>query len=146
MQTRPDLIFSVTQLSRRNTRHDMSAVDRVLRYVAGTATLGQTYCTYGLSPNLYATVDAMQTRSRTQVYQYTTAVSQLHLYPCPRSSPLSQTPAQRPSSLAPMLGHRQSCGHAILEELGFRQKGATCMYQDNMSTIRLIGHKGKQVV
>ena len=30
----------------------------------------------------------------------------------------------------------------FLEELGFRQKGATCMYQDNMSTIRLIGHKG----
>ena len=50
-QTRPELIFSVTQLSRRNkkaTRRDMSAVDRVLRYVAGTATLGQTYCTYGL--------------------------------------------------------------------------------------------------
>ena len=30
----------------------------------------------------------------------------------------------------------------FLEELGFRQKGATCIYQDNMSTIRLIGHKG----
>ena len=30
----------------------------------------------------------------------------------------------------------------FLEELGFRQKGATCMYQDNMSTICLIGHKG----
>ena len=30
----------------------------------------------------------------------------------------------------------------FLEELGFRQKGATCMYQDNMKTIRLIGHKG----
>jgi hypothetical protein len=30
----------------------------------------------------------------------------------------------------------------FLEELGFRQEGATCMYQDNMSTIRLIGHKG----
>ena len=34
----------------------------------------------------------------------------------------------------------------FLEELGFRQKGATCMYQDNMSTIRLIGHKGNTVV
>ncbi len=30
----------------------------------------------------------------------------------------------------------------FLEELGFQQKGTTCMYQDNMSTIRLIGHKG----
>ena len=30
----------------------------------------------------------------------------------------------------------------FLEELGFRQKGATSRYQANMSTIRLIGHKG----
>ena len=60
MQSRPELIFSVTQLSRRNkkaTRRDMSAVDRILRYVAGTPTVGQTYCTYGLPPELYATVD-----------------------------------------------------------------------------------------
>ena len=48
MQSRPDLIFSVTQLSRRNkkaTRRDISAVDRILRYVAGTPTVGQTYYT-----------------------------------------------------------------------------------------------------
>ena len=59
-QSRPDLIFSVTQSSRRNkkaTQCDMSAVDQVLRYVAGTLTVGQTYCTYGLPPELYATVD-----------------------------------------------------------------------------------------
>ena len=59
-QSRPELIFSVTQLSRRNkkaTRRDMYAVDRTLRYVAGTPTAGQTYCTYGLPPELYATVD-----------------------------------------------------------------------------------------
>ena len=59
-QSRPDLMFSVTQLSRRNkkaTRRDMYAVDRTLRYVAGTPTAGQTYCTYGLPPELYATVD-----------------------------------------------------------------------------------------
>ena len=50
-QSRPELIFSVTPLSRRNkkaTRRDMSAVDRALRYVTGTPTVGQTYCTYGL--------------------------------------------------------------------------------------------------
>ena len=59
-QTRPELMFSVTQLSRRNkraTRRDMSAVDRVLQYAAGAPTVGQTYCTYGLPPELYATVD-----------------------------------------------------------------------------------------
>ena len=59
-QSWPELIFSVTQLSRRNkkaTRRDMYAVDRTLRYVVGTPTLGQTYCTYGLPPELYATVD-----------------------------------------------------------------------------------------
>ena len=59
-QTRPGLIFSVTQWSRRNkmaTRRDMSAVNRLLRYVASTITVSQTYCTYGLPPELYATVD-----------------------------------------------------------------------------------------
>ena len=30
----------------------------------------------------------------------------------------------------------------FLEELRFRQQGATCMYQDHMSTICLIGGKG----
>ena len=35
----------------------MSAVDRVLRYVAGTTSVGQTYCTYGLPPELYITLD-----------------------------------------------------------------------------------------
>ena len=29
----------------------------------------------------------------------------------------------------------------FLEKLGFRQTGATCIYQDNMSTIRLMGNK-----
>ena len=60
----------------------MCAMDRVLRYAAGTVTVGQTYCSYGLAPELYATISptiAMQTRSRTQVSQYTTVVSQLHV-------------------------------------------------------------------
>ena len=52
-QTQPELILSATQLSRR----DVCAVDRVLRYVAGTVDVGQTYCSYGLSPELCTTVD-----------------------------------------------------------------------------------------
>jgi len=52
------------------------------------------------------------------------------------------------STAAEFIGGAHTGAQAImwarnfLEELGFRQKGATCMYQDNMSTIRLIGHKG----
>ena len=43
-QTRPDLIYSTTQLSRRSnkchgTLRDMAAADRLLRYIASTASL-----------------------------------------------------------------------------------------------------------
>ena len=45
-QSRPDLIYSTTRLSRRSnwtTARDMAAADRLLRYIASTASLGITY-------------------------------------------------------------------------------------------------------
>ena len=81
MQSRPDLIFSVTQLSRRNkkaTRSDMSAVDRVLRYVAGSLLTPMAYLLNCMPLLMFPTI-AIQTRSRTQVSQYTTVASQLHV-------------------------------------------------------------------
>ena len=45
--SRPDLIYSTTQLSRRSnkaTTKDMAAVDRLLRYIASASDLGLTFC------------------------------------------------------------------------------------------------------
>ena len=50
-QTRPDLLYSTTQLSRRSnktTGRDMAAVDRLLRYIASTPLLGITFCAHNL--------------------------------------------------------------------------------------------------
>ena len=49
-QTRLDLHYSVTQLSRRSfkaTSKDMQACDRILKYVTNTMDLGLTFCTHG---------------------------------------------------------------------------------------------------
>ena len=46
-QSRPDLVYSTTQLSRHSneaTSKDMAAVDRLLRYIASTSDLGLTFC------------------------------------------------------------------------------------------------------
>ena len=60
-QSRPDLLYSTTQLSRRSnkaTLRDMAAADRLLRFIASTESLGLTFCTHGGSANLHAYVDA----------------------------------------------------------------------------------------
>ena len=57
--TRPDLIYSTTQLSRRSnkaTSKDMAAVNRLLRCIASTAHLGLTFCTHSQSANSFAYV------------------------------------------------------------------------------------------
>ena len=59
-QTRLDLHFSLSQLSRRSsiaTTNDMIGCDRVLKYVANTKHLGLTFCTYGDLLDLHAMCD-----------------------------------------------------------------------------------------
>ena len=59
-QTRLDLHFSVTQLSRRSSKaktKDMIACDLVLKYVASTPSLGLTFCTYGDPLDLHVMCD-----------------------------------------------------------------------------------------
>ena len=75
-------------------------------------------------PRLMSPTIAMQTRSRTQAYQYTTAASQLHLYPCPRYSSLSQTPAQRPSSWRPYWGTGNHVGTQFLRGIRILPEGS----------------------
>jgi len=125
----------------------MCAVDRVLRYAAGTANVGQTYCSYGLAPKLYATVDVSynchaDSKSHTGVSLHYGRFSTPFI-----SMPKNQSIIDDASTPAEFIGAHTGeqaimCAQNFLEELGFRQKGATCMYQYNMRTIRLIGHKG----
>ena len=59
--SRPDLIYSTTQLSRRSnkaTTKDMAAADRLLRYIASTSELGLTFCSHNASSSLFAYVDS----------------------------------------------------------------------------------------
>ena len=60
-QTRPDLLYSTTQLSRRSnkcTLRDMAAADRLLRYIASTASLGITFCSHNQAFRIFAYVDS----------------------------------------------------------------------------------------
>ena len=55
--TRPDLLHATTQLSRRSNKvnsKDMSAADRLLRYIASNSNLGLTFSTHGQSSPLFA--------------------------------------------------------------------------------------------
>ena len=137
-QRQPDLILSVTQISRRNkkaTRRDMSAVDRVLWYIADTATLGQTYCTYGLPPELYATVDVSynchaDSKSHTGVSVHYGRFSTPFISMFKKQSIFADS-----STAAEFIGAHTGTqaimwARNFLEELGFRQKEETCMYQD----------------
>ena len=59
--TRPDLLYATTQLSRRSNKansKDMSAADRLLRYIASTSDLGLTFSTHGHSSSLFTYVDS----------------------------------------------------------------------------------------
>ena len=124
----------------------MCAVGRVLRYAAGTVTVGQTYCSYGLAPELYVTVDVSynchsDSKSRTGVSIHYGRFSTSFI-----SMSKKQSIVAASSTAAEFIGANTGAqaimwARNFLEELGFCQKGATCMYQDNMRAIRLIGHK-----
>jgi len=60
-QTRPDLLYSVTQLSRRSnkcTLRDMKAADRVFSYISTTPALGLTLGSMNTDFVIHAFVDA----------------------------------------------------------------------------------------
>ena len=119
-QSRPELMFSVTQLSRRNKKqHDVTCMQLIELYDMLLVHLLRVRFTVPMAyllnctPLLMFPTIAMQTRSLTLVSQYTTADFLPHLYPCPKSNPLSQTLVPQLNSLVFIQVHRQSCGHEI---------------------------------
>jgi hypothetical protein len=151
-QTRMDLHFSVTQLSRRAsaaTTKDMIACDRILKYVATTQSLGLTFCTYGEPLDLHVMCDVSYNCYPESNKSYT-GVS-LHLG---RSSCAFMTISKKQTIIADSSTVAEFIGtHAavkailwvrnLLTELGYPQiKETTILYQDNESTIKMISHKG----
>ena len=106
--------------------------------------MGQTYCTSGLFPELYATVDVSynghaDSKSHTGVSVHYGRFSTPFISMSKKQSIIADC-----STVAEFIGAHTGAqaimwARNFLEEFGFRQQGATYMYQDNMS---LIGHKG----
>ena len=149
-QTRPDILYATTQLSRRNkkaSRRDMLAVDRVLRYVAGTIDEGQTYCCYDLPAELYATIDVSY-NCHTDSKSHTGITLHYGRFSSPTATLSKKQPIVADSSTsAEYIGTHAGTklimwARNLLEELGFPQHGPTILYQDNISTMRIINHKG----
>lgn len=148
-QTRPDLLYSTTQLSRRSnkcTLRDMAAADRLLRYIASTPSLGITFCTRGLSFRLFAYVDASyncytDSKSHTGVSLHLGQYSGAFL-----SLSKKQTIVADSSTVAEFVATHTACqkilwAQNLLQELNFPLSIPTTLYQDNQSTIRLIQPK-----
>ena len=155
IMTRPDILYAVITLSQHTqspTEHDMAAVERLLRYVAGTIDLTMKY--------------NKSTSSDLQLSAYADASYNVHhdnkshsgLLVClgTYSAPLlysskKQTITADSSTVAELIA-----AHAVtkelqwtinmLQELGFSLPTTPILHQDNMSTIKIVhqpGNSGK---
>ena len=152
-QTRPDIMFAVSQLSRKSrlpTVLDMSAVDRVLEYVASTPDLGLCFCS-GEGIKLCATVDAsyachpdMKSHTGCTLHIGTRSASFL-------SVTKKQTITADSSTAAEFVAAHTAVklvmwARSLLLEMGFEQQGPTILYEDNKSTLNMFlkdGNGGK---
>ena len=149
-QTRIDLHFPITQLSRRAsaaTTKDMIASDRILKYVASTPNFGLTFCTYDDPLALHVMCDVSY-NCYPESSKSHTGVS-LHLG---RSSCAFMTLSKKQTIIAESSTNAELIGthavvkailwvYSLLSELGYPQdKETTILYQDNESTINMISH------
>ena len=149
VQTRPDILFAVTQLARQthcSTAYDMENVNRVLLYLGGTIGRGLNFQS-GEGINLYATVDASYACHKD--YKSHSGCT-LHIG---RSSASfltvskKQTITADSSTVAEFIAAHSAAKHVMwarnfLEELGFVQHEPTTLFEDNLSTIQIINNQG----
>jgi hypothetical protein len=147
-QTRLDLLYSITQLSRRsnkcNTR-DMKAVDRLLNYVFQTRHLGLTLGSSSGDMDLHAFVDAsyacyLDSKSHTGICLSLGNDSGAFL-----ALSKKQTITADSTTVAEFVATHTGCQRILwsknmLEEMGFLPK--IFLHQDNTSTIHLLKHSG----
>ena len=149
IQTRPDILFPVTMLSRyckSPTEVDLLAVDRVLHYISHTQELGLTLFS-GEGIVLYATVDAsyachkdMKSHTGCTLHIGRQSASILTIT---KKQPITADSSTVAEYIGAHLAAKQILwARNFLEELGFPQKGPTTLFEDNKSTISLIQNSG----
>ena len=151
-QTRPDLKYPVNQLSRRSkapTRRDFRAARRVLFYLEQTKLEGLTFCTHGFPFEMYVTADASyncyaDSKSHTGISihlgRFSGSVSSLSL---------KQSVIADSSTVAEFIGSHKACqqiawAQNLLHEMDIVLSQPATLYQDNMSTIKILHHKGNE--
>jgi hypothetical protein len=147
-QTRPDLLYSITQLSRRSnkcTARDMKAADRLLSYIAITKELGLHLGSSSLNWELHAFVDASyncytDSKSHTGISLHLGEDSGAFLALSKKQSITADS-----STVAEYIASHSACqkilwAQNVLIELGFLPK--IILHQDNTSTINLLQHYG----
>jgi hypothetical protein len=148
-QTRPDLLYSVTQLSRRSnkcTLRDMKAADRVFSYVALTPHIGLTLGTISKDFVIHAFVDAsyncypIDNKSHTGISLHLGFDSGAFLAYSKKQSIVSDS-----TTIAEYIASHTACqkllwSKNVLIELGLNP--SIVLHQDNTSTINLLHHPG----
>jgi hypothetical protein len=144
-QTRPDILFAVTQAARQTsapTIGDYTAVLRIFLYLAGTRSLGLCFHS-GEGIVLYATVDAsyanhLDRKSHTGCTLHIGKTSgSFH------SRSKKQTITADSSTVAEFIAAHFAAkeimwARSFLAELGFPQSTPTILFEDNKSTIAMI--------
>jgi len=148
-QSRPDILFAVNTLSRKTRDpnwEDWEAVNRVLNYVVGTRDLGLLFHS-GEGVKLYATVDASYA-THSDLKSHTGCTFHLGRHSASfKSITKKQTVLADSSTVAEYVAAHLGAKEIMwirnfLFELGFEQQHATTLFEDNQSTIKLIGKPG----
>jgi hypothetical protein len=147
-QSRPDLLYATTQLSRRSnkcTARDMKAADRLLSYISITSALGLTLGSGSIDWELHALVDASyncysDSKSHTGISLHLGSDSGAFLVLSKKQSVTADS-----STVAEYIASHTACqkilwAKNLLTELGCLPK--VFLHQDNTSTINLLKHNG----
>lgn len=149
MQSRPDILYAVNTLSRKTKQpnlEDWEAIQRVLHYIVGSRDLGLLFHS-GEGIKLYATVDASYA-THSDLKSHTGCTLHIGRHSASfRSLTKKQSVMADSSTVAEYIGAHVAAKEILwarnfLFELGFEQQEATTLFEDNQSTIKLIGKPG----
>jgi hypothetical protein len=149
IQSRPDILYAVNTLSRKTKSpnlEDWEAINRLLYYIVGTRDLGLLLHS-GEGIILYATVDASYA-VHGDLKSHTGCTLHIGRHSGSfRSLTKKQSVMADSSTIAEYIGAHLASKEIMwtrnfLFELGFQQKEPTTLYEDNQSTIKLIGKPG----
>ena len=155
-QSRPDLLYSITQLSRRSnkaTLRDMKASDRLLAYIAATKTLGLTLGSDSDDFTLHAYVDASyncytDSKSHTGISLHLGATSGCFFALSKKQSIIADSSTVAEYIATHTCIQKLLWAKNVLTELGVPTSISLdvplsiVLHQDNTSAINLLKHSG----